>query len=32
VGPDGVAIAPLEVDEDLLPTTTIAIRLDAGRG
>ena len=32
VGPGGVAIAPLEVDEDLLPTTTIALRLDAGAG
>ena len=32
VGADGVAIAPLEVDEDLLPTTTIALRLDAGAG
>ena len=32
VGPGGVAIAPLEVDEDLLPTTTIAMRLEAGAG
>ena len=32
VGADGVAIAPLEVDEDLLPTTTIAMRLEAGAG
>lgn len=28
IGPTGAAIAPLTVDDDLLPTTTIAIRLD----
>ena len=30
VGPDGVAFSPLEVDEDLLPTTTISVRLGSG--
>jgi signal transduction histidine kinase len=28
VGPDGTAIAPIELDNDSLPTTTLAVRVD----